>query len=75
MRYVISEIYKEEKDIAYRIFLTDSIRVSHNLEGKRLFEIYQDIDNAFAGGKRKKEPDADTIIDNFKFKMAQFVSK
>lgn len=75
MRYVVSRIIEDEKDIAYRFYLTDSLKISHKLEGKRLFDIYQDIDDAFAGDSNKKEPDAKEIIDNVKFKLAQFVSK
>lgn len=75
MRYVVSEIYKEEKDIAYRFYLADSIKISQHLEGKRLFELYQDIDNAVAGGEKNDEPDAESIIDNFKFKLAKFTYK
>lgn len=75
MRYVVSRIAEDEKDIAYRFYLADSLKVSQ--EAKRLYDIYQDIDDAFAGdsNKNEKEPDAKEIIDNIKFKLAQFVSK
>lgn len=67
MRYVIERYRQEQRELAYRIYVTDSIRaLLGNPENRRFADFLEEMDHP---GPAKEEKSAEEIISAIKGKL------
>ena len=69
MRYVVESFKEKMITTAYRIYITDSLKVIGRLDGKRYYDIYTEIGNCENIKNVNPEKDSDEIINNIKDKI------
>ena len=69
MRYVIESYEKEISLLTYRIYISDSLKCIGRLDGKRYYDIYNEILNAENLDEIDPESESKKIITNIKDKI------
>jgi hypothetical protein len=71
MRYVIESYEKEISLLTYRIYISDSLKCIGRLDGKRYYDIYNEILNAENLDEIDPESESKKIITNIKDKITK----
>lgn len=69
MRYVIESYKKEIALLTYRIYISDSLKCIGRLDGKRYYDIYNEILRSEKISNINPEKESENIINNIKNKL------
>jgi hypothetical protein len=69
MRYVIESYKKEIALLTYRIYISDSLKCLGRLDGKRYYDIYNEILRSEKISNINPEEESENIINNIKNKL------
>jgi hypothetical protein len=69
MRYVIESYKKEVSSLAYRIYISDCLKCIGRLDGKRYYDIYNEILRSEKISNINPEEESENIINNIKNRL------
>ncbi len=69
MRYVIESYKKEIALLTYRIYISDSLKCLGRLDGKRYYDIYNEILRSEKISNINPEKESENIINNIKNRL------